>query len=185
MALRLALDWRIKQIKETNEEFEGGVKEFPIFIPKKTYVSVPAQIKQAGFSVKFTEQDWKGMYELYPSSIYDCARRFTSGMFPLAHNTCTYLCVSFHYTKILGLGHGGAILHDDPRATVFFQKMRHDGRMDGHPIDDSIVNVLGHHCPMAPEIAAAGLVKLASLPRFNEDLPNSDYTDLSTFKVFK
>lgn len=178
MALRLCLDWRFRQL-------ECHKFQLRVAIPKHTYVSVPIQINRAGFSVDFVDRDWTGQYEIYPLGIHDSARRFHANMFPIDRKEYTYICVSFHYTKILGLGHGGAILHDDPTVDNFFHQMRHDGRTDGFPIENMHVKYMGHHCPMAPEIAAQGLVKLASLPDFNEDLPNSNYPDLSTFEIFK
>lgn len=196
MALRLCLDYKKKTSKLLSAH---ELHEFEIGIPKRTYVSVPIQIKQAGFSPKFYDDPWKGWYELAPLHIYDSARRFHKNMFPVLHGEYTYVCVSFHYTKILGLGHGGAILHNNPDARTFFEQMRHDGRMDGMQISNSygsydvmhgkFINqwphLLGHHCPISPEVAAKGLVRLANLPDYNDDLPNSDYPDLSTFEIFK
>ncbi len=184
-ALRLALDWQHRVIVNKHTHVVEFIpEEFNITIPSRTYVSVPIQIKKAGFIPKFEEIEWSGVYRLKPHLIYDSARRFHSGMFKYANKTA-YVCVSFHWTKILGLGHGGAILHNDPDAVHFFREMRHDGRVEGMPIDNRHIQYLGDHCPMSPEIAAQGLVRLANLPKYNDDLPNSDYPDLSTFKVFK
>ena len=187
MALRICMDW---QWRHNNCDF--------IDIPKKTYVSVPIQAKQAKFKINFVDLEWKGSYRLTPFNLYDAARSFHKGMYK-KYGEHSQVCVSFHWTKILGLGHGGAILHDNEIADSYLRQMRHDGRMDGMPISnrygeysvnsDNIVkkwpHLLGHHCPMSPEVAAQGLVRLANLPEDNEDLPNSDYPDLSTFEVFK
>lgn len=183
MALRLCFDYM-------NKNFPG---EYSMDIPRETYISVPIQAKRAGYKVKFNDDNWKGMYRIHPFKIYDAARRFRKNMYhgifagkeDIEVNKFDFMCVSFHYTKILGLGHGGAILHNTKDAVHFFNSMRHDGRSDGFPITNDTVRYLGHHCPMSVDVAANGLVKLAALPDWNEDLPNSDYPDLSTFKVFK
>ena len=42
-----------------------------VYIPKHTYPSVPASIKHAGGSVIWTDEKWKGIYQLYPYLIYE------------------------------------------------------------------------------------------------------------------
>lgn len=150
-------------------------------IPKKTYVSVPMQIRHAGLNVKFSNNEWMGIYELYPWKIFDAARRFTSDMYI----PNSYMCTSHHWSKILGIQQGGCILHDNDEADVWLRKARFDGRTEGvHPKDDKF-DTLGYHCYMSPEIAAEGLVRLSILPRANLDLPLSDYPDLSQYEIFK
>lgn len=155
-----------------------------IQIPKRTYVGVPMSIIHAGWRPTFIDQDWHGFYHLKPLPISDCARRFTYGM---CHNLelAPMACVSFHPSKILGLStHGGAILHDSQEADAWLRRARFDGRTEGvSPKEDSVI--LGWHCYMNPVTAAEGLEKLSRLPAHNEDLPNSDYPDLSTMEIFK
>lgn len=151
-----------------------------VTLPKKTYVSVPMAVLHAGGRVRFDVVGWRGSYRLEPYEIYDSARRFTSGMYRGG-----FECVSFHWSKILGIQQGGAILHDDPEADVWFRKARFDGRTEGVAPKDDKITMLGYHCYMSPEIAAEGLVRLSHLPRHNEDLPNSDYPDLSKMEVFR
>lgn len=163
MALRLCLD-RLMKPRE------------PITIPKHTYVSVPCAIKQAGGKVVWSDKRWSGVYQLYPLPIWDCARRFTSGMF----KTYQYQCVSFATTKILGIEQGGAILHDNAEADAWFRKARFDGREEGKlPQEQKTWDVIGHHCIMLPSVAAALLLKLHHLPAHNEDMPDYPYPDLS------
>ena len=150
-------------------------------IPKRTYVSVPMQIIHAGEGVTFRDEDWQGEYRLIPHPIWDSARRFTSGMY----RPGSFQCVSFHASKILGLEHGGAILHDNPRADGWFRKARFDGRTEGVAVRDDEFDTLGYHCHMAPSVAALGLLKLHSLPRHNEDLLRDDYPDLSKMAIFR
>lgn len=149
-------------------------------IPRLTYVSVPMSIMHAGGKVKFRDEDWKGEYQLKPYPIWDSARRFTSGMY----RKYAYQCVSFHWSKTLGIQQGGAILHDNPDADPWFRRMRFDGRTEGVAPKDDQFTELGYHCYMSPEIAAEGLVRLSFLPKHNEDLPNSDYPDLSKVALF-
>ena len=149
-------------------------------IPRRTYVSVPMSIMHAGGRVKFRDEDWKGQYELRPYPIWDAARRFSTGMYMPGQ----FVCVSFHWSKILGIQQGGAILHDDAAADEWFRKARFDGRTEGvEPKHDTFI--LGWHCYMSPEIAAEGLVRLSFLPKHNDPLPNSDYPDLSLVPLFR
>lgn len=158
-----------------------------IEIPKYTYLSVPMQIKHAGYSVKFRDENWEGIYQLKPFNIWDAARRFRADMFIEYFenlNVNRYICVSFHWSKILGIQQGGAILHNDLEFDIWARKARFDGRTEGiKPKDDK--PILGWHMYMSPEIAAEGLVRLMHLPKNNLDLPNDDYPDLSQLEIFK
>jgi dTDP-4-amino-4,6-dideoxygalactose transaminase len=157
-----------------------NVKE--VTIPKYTYVSVPMSIMHAGGRVKFDDRDWMGLYQLKPYPIWDAARRFTFGMYWTAGQ---YQCVSFHWSKTLGIQQGGAILHDNDDADRWFRKARFDGRTEGVAPKDDTFDSLGWHCYLSPEVAAEGLVRLSFLPKRNDDLPNSDYPDLSKIELFK
>jgi len=183
-ALFLCLKWQY--IK--GGWIEGYRNLVEVEIPKHTYVSVPMQIMHAGYEVKFRDENWSGWYQLRPFHIYDSARRFHAGMYNFSNHMerpHTYICTSHHWTKILGIQHGGCILHNDSEFDKWARRARHDGRTEGQPITSENVPTLGFHMPMPPENAAAGLVRLASLPKYNDDLPWSDYPDLSTFEVFK
>lgn len=159
---------------------EGGCGN-TINIPRRTYVSVPMAIKLAGLNIDWRDEDWRGAYQLRPCPIIDSARRFTSGMYSPGQ----FQCVSFSTTKILGIEQGGAILHDDPRADMWFRKMRFDGRTEGvDPLEDTF-DIIGYHVIMLPSIAAQLLLKLHHLPRHNKDLPYYEYPDLSLHPAFK
>lgn len=151
-----------------------------VSIPRFTYVSVPMSILHAGGKVVFDDRQWTGSYSLNPYPIRDSARRFTSGMY-----SGGYECVSFHWSKTLGIQQGGAILHDDKDADTWFRRARFDGRREGVAPKDDTFDVLGWHCYLSPEIAAEGLVRLSFLPKHNPDLPNSDYPDLSRAPLFR
>lgn len=155
-----------------------------IIIPSRTYISVPMSIKHAGLNVGFVDKVWLGEYELEPYPIWDSARLFTSGM-------CDGMieegmkCVSFHWTKTLAIGQGGAILTNDELADEWLRKMRFDGRTAGVAPKDDDFDMIGHHCYMSPRDAADGLSRLAVLPKTNAPLPNDDYPDLSKMEIFK
>jgi dTDP-4-amino-4,6-dideoxygalactose transaminase len=206
-ALMLAVAWHIRQINGT-----GGIagitgtghirlseEPIKIEIPKHTYVGVPMSIIHAGGRPTFRDEEWIGKYRLRPLPVWDSARHFTAGCFqvgddsaafPQSFNAQHMVCVSFHWSKTLGIQQGGAILHDNPEADEWLRRARFDGRKEGvHPKDDKDL-IIGHHCYMSPETAAAGLVRLSHLPAHNDPLPcgpgtDSDYPDLSTLECFK
>ena len=198
-ALLLCLDY-FKQryavsTKESDLDWIDGVSSRDaIEIPRYTYISVPMQILNVGLRVAFRDEEWTGIYQLKPLPIWDAARRFRADMFnkdefgnaPWENlKKVRFICPSFHWSKILGIQQGGAILHNDSEADLILRRMRFDGRSEGvEPKDDSFP-VRGWHCYMAPEIAAEGLVRLSFLPKHNADLPNSDYPDLSKIPLFK
>jgi dTDP-4-amino-4,6-dideoxygalactose transaminase len=169
MALLITLSWwKMLRGKET------------ISCPKRTYVSVPQSIKLAGHRIKWRDEDWLGMYALPPTPIWDCARLLTSGMYKRG----TIQCLSFHWSKHLQIGLGGAILHDRKSADPIFRRMRFDGRTEGLTPDQDSFPVLGYHAYLTPGLAADGLMRLSLLPEHNEPLPNSPYPDLSQFEIF-
>jgi hypothetical protein len=157
-----------------------------VTIPTRTYVGVPMSIIHAGFEVRFEDYLWEGSYRLQPLPIYDSARILTAGMYGIYEVVGTMICLSFHPTKHLGIStHGGAILHDDPEADKWLRMARFDGRQEG--VEPRLQKdwVMGYHCYMNPVTAAEGLLRLSTLPRHNEPLPNSDYPDLSKLEIFK
>jgi dTDP-4-amino-4,6-dideoxygalactose transaminase len=154
------------------------VKE--VEIPRRTFVGVAQSILNAGGTIKFRDEEWAGIYELRPYPIIDAARRFRVGMYVPG----TFMCLSHHLTKICGFTDGGCILHDSDEAAKVLHRMCYDGRpLTGRWHPEQFVR--GFHCSMAPSTAAGVHRKLATLPRENADLPNSDYPDLSTFPIFK
>lgn len=192
MALLLAVTWHMRGIGSWLKECEKTIAEslpsdsanfrmnLKVEIPKRTYVSVPMSIVHAGAKPTFRDESWSGAYQLKPLPVWDSARRFTSGMYRSG-----FVCVSFHTSKILSDTQGGAILHDDPAADIYFRKARFDGRTEGIAPKDDLFDTLGYHCYLSPDVAARLLWKLSVLPKHNKDLPNSDYPDLSLCPLFK
>jgi dTDP-4-amino-4,6-dideoxygalactose transaminase len=172
MALLIALRWHLR---------DASLYRHIIEIPKRTYVGVAMSILNSGARVSFRDEQWRGEYRLNPTPIWDSARRFTSGMY-LPEEMQT---VSFHWSKTLGIGQGGAILHDNSEADAWLRRARFDGRTEGVPPSKDEPTSIGYHAYMMPRDAAEGLSKLAVLPRENADIPWDDYPDLSTFNIFK
>ena len=97
-----------------------------VYIPSKTYLSVPQSIMQAGGEVIFdiSQNEWSGAYKLNPYPIWDSAKRLTSGMY--IKNS--FMCLSFHIKKTLKIGKGGMVLTDDKNFVDWFRKARYEGR---------------------------------------------------------
>lgn len=154
-----------------------------ITIPKRTYVSVPMTIHNAGCKYSFEDIEWSGLYQLKPYPVYDSALRFTKDMY--IKNS--FQCLSFHRKKILKLTKGGMILTDDAAAAEWFKVVRAKGR---HPHNDTlyineVFTEMGWNMYMPPEYAARGLLIFNQLPENNEDAGGSDlYHDLTKQPVF-
>lgn len=172
MALRLALD--------LVHRVHGPIK---VGIPRRTYVSVPNVIEQAGHVVEWRDSAWDRpggpmAYILAGTGIMDCARLFYRGMY----SPGMVMCVSFHAAKSLGIEQGGAILHDNEQHDGWYRLARFDGRTPGlHPKDDPLTMPVRyrHHCYMNPSTAALGLQRLYALMHHS-----NDYPDLSTKEQF-
>lgn len=156
------------------------VKE--VTIPKYTYPSVPASIIHAGGTVKWSDEEWEGIYELAPYGIWDGALRFTKGMYKGGLH-----CLSFHIKKQLPIGRGGMILTDDQEAYTWLKRARFDGRGEMHLKDDNLT-MLGWNAYMTPEQAARGLVlfQLIGKDGVRPDLnvKDQEYPDLSQYKIY-
>jgi dTDP-4-amino-4,6-dideoxygalactose transaminase len=183
MALTLAVAWHFRSDRPRVGKWPVDVGT--VEIPRRTYVSVPMAIRHAGGWPTFRDEEWIGQYQLKPLPVWDCARAFSSRMFHSPMVTPLFQCVSFHASKILGDTQGGAILHDNAEADAWLRRARFDGRKEGVAPKDDTFTQIGWHAYMSPDVAARLLLKLHSLPRNNEPLPNDDYPDLSTMEIFK
>lgn len=170
---------------------QKGSTRQAVSMPKRSYVGVPFSVIHAGGRPVFRDEEWSGWYQLKPYPVWDSARYFSSGMFKEdgmpGRNEYSggFVCVSFHASKTLGIEQGGAILHDSPEADAWLRRARFDGRTEGvAPIDDAFEQI-GYHCYMNPSTAAQGLLRLHSLPKHNDPLPNDKYPDLSTLPCFQ
>lgn len=156
-----------------------------VTIPSQTYLSVPMSIIQAGGEVIFDKtpstNHWQGIYQLKPYPIYDSAKRFTSNMY--IQNS--FMCLSFHIKKSLGIGKGGMILTDNKEAVEWFKKARYEGRSEKYYKEDNITS-MGWNMYMTPQEAAHGLSLMQNYPEHVEDvLEVNGYRDLTEFEIFK
>ena len=152
-----------------------------VLIPKRTYLSVPQSIIQAGGGVKFEDLKWKGIYQLKPYPIYDAAKRLTSNMYIKGR----LMCLSFGIKKPLKIGKGGMILTDSKEAAKWFRKARYEGRGEVMYHEDNI-EINGWNAYMSPEQAARGLMLMQNYPDHVEDIPEEPfYKDLREFDLFK
>ena len=148
-----------------------------ITIPRRTYISIPMQILHAGLKVRFKDLQWSGTYRLEPTNIWDCAVRWTEGMYI----PDSLMCVSFQIKKKVPIGRGGMILTDDKDAYDWLRLASYDGRdlttsftSKGH------FHMLGWHMYMTPEDAARGILLMDKVPGANADWgTNEDYIDVS------
>jgi len=160
-----------------------NVKE--VTIPSQTYLSVPMSIIQAGGDVIFDKSPktnhWEGIYQLKPYPIYDAAKRFTSKMYTPG----SYMALSFHIKKSLGIGKGGMILTDNKKAVDWFKKARYEGRSEKYYKED-FVEQMGWNMYMTPQEAAHGLALMQNYPENAPDIKEiNGYRDLTEFPVFK
>jgi len=180
-ALMLSVQWHLGLYDPRWPTEDPWWDRASVHIPKRTYVSVPCAIIHGGGRPVFKDEEWRGAYQLEPLPVWDCARRFTSGMYVAGQ----FQCVSFAAAKILGAEQGGAILHDNKLADAWFRRMRFDGRTEGvDPLEDTF-DLVGHHCMMIPSVAATLRVRLHHLPKHNEDQGYYEYPDLSKHPAFK
>jgi dTDP-4-amino-4,6-dideoxygalactose transaminase len=154
----------------------GGIE---VTMPARTYPSVPMSAHNVGLDVNYIHTDWQKtgarIYNIMPTNIWDCAKRFTSGMYVYG----TVMCVSFHAAKMLKIGQGGAILHGDGDADSWYRQMRYDGRIEGVPTVEDSYPYAGYHCYLSPDAAARGLWLMQSYPQFVPDQEEHEYPDMS------
>jgi dTDP-4-amino-4,6-dideoxygalactose transaminase len=161
------------------------LKVSDVIIPSKTYLSVPQSIIHSGGNVIFDKREstnnWVGVYQLKPYTIYDSAKRFTSDMYI----PNSFMCLSFHIKKHLKISKGGMILTDDLEAVKWFKKARYEGRSEKLYHEDDI-DMLGWNMYMTPQQASHGLSLMQNMLKDNPDLDENDgYRDLTEFSIFK
>ena len=146
-----------------------------ITIPKRTYISVPCSIRNSGYTVKFEDIEWSGMYQLKPLPIFDGALRFQKNMYKGGFH-----CLSFHIKKHLKIGRGGMILTDDKEAEKWFKLARFNGRNPMNHKND-VFQMIGWNFYMTNSDAARGLWLLNGID--DDNLPDikADYPDLSVY----
>lgn len=128
-----------------------------------TYISVPMTMHKLGIEFTYIEQDtqrWVGEYQFINTRVWDSARRLEPGMY----RTGSMMCLSFGYSKPLEIGHGGAILLDDPKAYQTILRQRYDGRdLSISPWQEQQEFEVGYHYRPAIEDAVKGLEMLPTI----------------------
>ena len=159
--------------------YEGYKK---IFIPTRTYISIPFLAKKLNLEWEWDLKEWKDFYYLGGTNIIDAAVFWKEK----SYFKGTYMCLSFQFQKHLSLGRGGMILLDNKKAANDLKKLSYDGRDPKIPWREQNINSLGFHYYMTPETAKEGLKKL---PQAILESPRiwkwTDWPDLRNMDVFK
>ena len=160
----------------------AGIKGKEVVIPKRTYLSPPQSILQAGGTLVFEDVLWEGIYQFKPFPIYDAAKRLTSNMYIPG----SFMCLSFHIKKHLKIGKGGMILTDNAEAVEWLKARRYEGRTAGVAYHEDNIEEGGWNMYMTPEQAVRGLMLMQNYPEHVPDLPEDPpYRDLTEFDLFK
>ena len=166
-----------------------NIKGKEIFIPSRTYPSVPCEIIFAGGKVRFEKVEGttlKGPYQLNPTKVWDSALRFTADMYI----SNTLMCISFSGAyKHFKLMKGGAILLDDYNTYEWLKRARNSGRGECSILDDTFT-MIGRNCYMLPQIAAMGLHLMPQFYNADGSKKHLDdieltYPDLSKFNIYE
>lgn len=119
-----------------------------------TYLSIPMTMHKLGIDYEMVTEKWIGEYRFYGTDIWDSARLLTENMY----RPGSMQCLSFGFDKPLPIGHGGAILLDDPIAYEKLLKQRYDGRdLNVSPWQDQKVFEVGYHYRPTIEDAEQGI----------------------------
>jgi dTDP-4-amino-4,6-dideoxygalactose transaminase len=161
----------------------GELKDNDIIsIPRFTYASIPMQLIHCNLKIKFTNEKWRGIYNLGGTRIYDGAVRWTKDMF-VGGNAIHVL--SFQFKKRIPIGRGGMILTNSEEEYNWFKLATYDGRdLKTQYTDKNHFKMLGYHMYMTPEDAARGILLMNLTPEENDDSGGyENYTDME--KIFK
>lgn len=147
-----------------------------IYIPNNTYISVYWMLKQLGFSVRVEDMEWKGLYRLESSRVFDSAVRWKKGMY-VSDNALQ--CLSFQIKKTIPIGRGGMVLTDDKDAAGWIRLAAYDGRDLSVPYDQAgHVKMNGWHYYMTPEDAARGMLLMDEIKPQGDSASWQNYPDL-------
>lgn len=180
LALCCHYDDRLRLEAAAHFEAGGTLEAFvpsqpTIGLPRRTYVGVAQAARNAGCAIEWRDEAWTGSHKILNTPVVDSAKSFHRGMYEPG----TLTCVSFQACKILPIGRGGAILHDNPAADEWLRRARFDGRTEGDRCDSMTQATRpGFHVYMLPEQAARGLHLLMYLDDNPADQVD-EYPDLS------
>ena len=140
---------------------------------RHSYVGVLWALRNAGYTIDWTDEPWTTHYRIQPTRVVDSARRIARDMYEPG----TLTVLSHHAAKQLALGRGGTILTDDADAAEWLRRARADGRAPGDT--DPYAVAPGHHMYLPPPTAALGLWILSRWTHDPAPLPPDPYPDLS------
>lgn len=161
--------------------------ERTITIPKRTYMSVPMAIVNAGYEPRFVDMEWEGSYRFGNVPVVDACNTFHPNMYnyPPRH-VGDYMFVSFQSKKICGVNKGGMIFLDNEHEANLLRRLAFDGRdyMLGANKDNGII--IGHHMNMTPETASRILLKFNMLGESDFGVNGGSwmYRDLTEMECF-
>ena len=152
-----------------------------IFIPNRTYLSIPMTAIKLDLDWKWNEEKWSNYYFLEKTNIIDAAVLWRKN----SYIKNTLMCLSFQYQKHLNIGRGGMILTDDKNTYDSLVKMSYDGRSRNNLWRSQNIDSIGFHYYMTPENAQSGIDIFKK--KFNihpKQWSYLDYPDLSKMEIF-
>jgi len=152
-----------------------------IFVPKRTYLSIPFLAHKLGVDLNWKDENWIDYYFL-TDEVIDAAVLWKRN----SYIPNTFMSLSFQFQKHLNLGRGGMILTDNKEAAVQLKKMSYDGRVPMIPWREQNIDTIGYHYYMTPETAEMGLQKLDdAINTTPRQWVVSDWVDLTKMEIFK
>lgn len=152
-----------------------------IYVPKRTYLSIPFLAEKLFINLIWKDEDWVDYYKL-TTNVIDAAVLWKKD----SYIPNTFMSISFQFQKHLNLGRGGVILTDDAVAARELKKMSYDGRLPMIPWREQNVDTVGYHYYMTPETAEMGLEKLNdAINTPPKQWVATDWSDLTKMEVFK
>jgi len=160
-----------------------------IFVPKRTYISIPFLALKLGIRLTWEDYVWKDYYyltqnteSLYDENIIDAAVLWKKD----SYLPGTFTNLSFQFQKHLNLVRGGMILTDNEEAAIELRMMSYDGRIPVIPWREQNIQTVGYHYYMTPETARLGLDKLdEAIEAKPRQWVIEDWPDISKMDVFK
>lgn len=163
-----------------------------LFVPKRTYLSVPMTLARNGWRFDFIDRQWREWYSI-GEFVIDAATAFKENLGDIWRGVenCA-VCVSFQQKKRLSLDQGGVIFTNSQDLAKLCRRLRHDGRDPKRSHVDEVSNdpddiIFGWHAYMSPEKAARGILAMNQLQQLPPYVEHSweDYPDISHLKCFK